>query len=294
MSAHWPNQLLLVAARVVIIAVALCITTQRSSAETNQLSQSQREMILAEAQQAYDKGVSLRRNDAGAAEKAFHEAAARFEQLTRDGVVNGALQYDLGNAQLQAGELGNAILHYRAAESILRGDPALKHNLDYARSLRMNQIEPSGGAALWQALFGWHINTSTLLRSVIFIISWLALWASLLMLLLRSTSLWRWTSAAGCAIALATGISIAWDIFISDPGSVGVVLVNEVIVRKGNGEGYEPQFREPLSEGVEFELLEQRPGNPGWWRVELPDGNAGWIRADQAGLVRDALSGMVQ
>lgn len=295
MSAKWRTSRALTGLAMALIAsCTVFLFTRNTFAQSEQLSQSQREMILAEAQKTYDQGVSLRRDDVAAAEKAFGEAAARFEQLVNDGVVNGSLQFNLANAHLQAGDLGPAILHYRAAESLLRGDAALQHNLEYARSLRMNQIEPQGGAALWNALLTWHHKTSVRTRAAIFIISYLLFWTTLFLAVTRSAPAGKWIAIAACAIALATGASVAWDLYISDPGRAGVILQDNVTVRKGDGEGYEPQFREPLHEGVEFVLLEERlsvPGVPGWWQIELPDGNTGWIRSDQAGLVRDVLTG---
>jgi len=52
-------------------------------------------------------------------------------------------------------------------------------------------------------------------------------------------------------------------------------------VRKGNGEGYAPQFEQPLHEGVEFTILEQRGG---WMHIELTDGNSGWVRQREVEL----------
>jgi uncharacterized protein YgiM (DUF1202 family) len=62
----------------------------------------------------------------------------------------------------------------------------------------------------------------------------------------------------------------------------GVLMTADVVVRKGNGDAYEPQFKEALGEGVEFILREERPG---WLKIQLPDGNTGWIRNDQAELL---------
>jgi len=62
----------------------------------------------------------------------------------------------------------------------------------------------------------------------------------------------------------------------------GVVVADEVVVRKGNGDGFEPQFEQSIGEGVEFELLERRGD---WLRVRLPDGQEGWIRAREAELI---------
>ena len=62
----------------------------------------------------------------------------------------------------------------------------------------------------------------------------------------------------------------------------GVAVQNDIVVRKGNGEGYDPQFKESLYEGVEFIVIDERPG---WYKIELPDGNSGWIRENQADIV---------
>ena len=65
-------------------------------------------------------------------------------------------------------------------------------------------------------------------------------------------------------------------------GGAGVLVVEEAVVRKGNGEGFEPQFEQPLHEGVEFRVLDARGD---WLQIELPDEKTGWIRADQASLI---------
>ena len=43
-------------------------------------------------------------------------------------VVNGALLYNLGNARLQAGDVGKAIVSYRRAERLIPGDERLELN----------------------------------------------------------------------------------------------------------------------------------------------------------------------
>jgi SH3-like domain-containing protein len=69
----------------------------------------------------------------------------------------------------------------------------------------------------------------------------------------------------------------------SGSGSVeGVLVANDVVVRKGNGEGYDPKFRQPLHEGVEFKVIERRGG---WLRIELADGNQGWVRVREVELL---------
>jgi uncharacterized protein YgiM (DUF1202 family) len=62
----------------------------------------------------------------------------------------------------------------------------------------------------------------------------------------------------------------------------GVILADDVTVRKGNGESYDPQFQQLLHEGVEFHVLDTRGG---WYQIELPDGKTGWIKTSQAEIV---------
>ena len=62
----------------------------------------------------------------------------------------------------------------------------------------------------------------------------------------------------------------------------GVITAAEVVARQGDGPNYPPSFQDPLHAGVEFELLEQRPG---WLHLRLSDGADAWVPADAAGLV---------
>jgi SH3-like domain-containing protein len=64
-----------------------------------------------------------------------------------------------------------------------------------------------------------------------------------------------------------------------------VIVERDVVLRKGNGEGFAPQVAEKLTPGVECLILEARPD---WLRVRLGDGTEGWVR--DTTLVRVARS----
>ena len=84
------------------------------------------------------------------------------------------------------------------------------------------------------------------------------------------------------AIWLVLGCSAAVGMVQQATAMEGVLTANDVIVRKGNGEGFEPQFKQALHEGIEFRMLERRND---WLLIELPDGKSGWIRANQAEII---------
>ncbi|MBT8486658.1 MAG: hypothetical protein HKO59_00355 [Phycisphaerales bacterium] len=246
------------------------------------LDQSQRGQVLAEGLAAYDQGVRTRRSDPVAARRAFDEAAARFQLLLDAGVETGWIHYNLANALLQRDDLGRAIAHYRRGLELEPGAARITHNLAHARSLRRNQIAPSGGRALRQAVLAWHHGTTRTTRLVVCIVAYTAFWLLLGVDRFRPDGRWRITAGIAAAIALLTGGSLAADAAGWGARPAGVVVVDDVVVRKGNGEGYEPQFQEPLHAGVELEIVEERGV---WLQVELPDGKTGWLRSDQIARV---------
>lgn len=262
--------------------LAAIVTAIGGATAHGELTAGQRQQILTEAGEAYDQGVSFLRRDPVQAARALETAVQRYRQLVDDGVVNGRLHYNLANAYLQSGEIGRAILHYRAAEKLIPGDPRLRRNLQYARTLRRSRIAPTGERALGRALLGWHFNTSATTRFRVFLGAYLAFWILLGGQLIVPHAAWRWLAGVTAALWIVFGASVAAQHIAEGGRRDGVVLVDEVIVRKGNSEGFEPQFEEALHQGVEFHVLEDRLG---WLFIELPDGKTGWIRADQAGLL---------
>ena len=62
----------------------------------------------------------------------------------------------------------------------------------------------------------------------------------------------------------------------------GVITDKEVVARQGDGQNYPPSFKDPLHEGTEFDLLENRPG---WLHIKLFDESNGWINKSTAELI---------
>ncbi|UCD74026.1 MAG: tetratricopeptide repeat protein [Phycisphaerales bacterium] len=265
-----------------VCAAFAVVSVLCSLAAGAQLSPEQRLEVLTEAQQAYDRGAEILPTNPGGAAEQFRLAAARFQLLIDDGVVNGPILYNLGNAYLQVGELGQAILQYRRAERFIPADARLEGNLRFARSLCRDQIAPSGQRALADALLLWHHSTSPHFRLWLFGVGYMLFWIILISWLFRPPGFWRYPAGACAVIWIACGTSLTMDLVTAGSHREGVVIQDEVIVRKGNGEGFAPQFEQPLHEGVEFRLAERRGD---WLSIELPDGKTGWLPARAAGLI---------
>jgi len=247
-----------------------------------ELTQQQRVVLLDEAQRAFDRGVELRQASPAEAATSFRQAADKFQIIVDSGLRNGRLYYNLANACLEGGRLGRAIANYRRAERLLPGDGRVEHNLNYARSLRRDQIETTGQQAFLHTLFFWHYGTSLRGRVMVGIVVWAALWGMLIVRVFVPRFRWRYALLPVLAVCVVLAASVAVSLVAQSRHQAGVVVADNITVRKGNGEGFEPQFKEQLHEGVEFDLIERRTD---WLLIQLPDGKTGWIRSREAETV---------
>jgi hypothetical protein len=261
---------------------AMLASLSIGSAAAAALTPAQQRDVLIEAQQSYDRGIAQLRSNPTEAGTAFQSAADRFQLVIESGVVNGRLYLNLANAELQAGDLGGAIADYRRAERLIPGDDRLRANLEYARSLCRNRIAPSGRQALLDVLLLWHHRTSAHARGAAFIAAYLCFWLIVLARMLRRGGAWIILTIVSGVIWMALGVSLFADISSFGRAPAGVVIHDDVIVRKGNGAGYAQQFEQPLSTGVEFDVLEQRGD---WVNIRLANGGEGWIEARSAELI---------
>ena len=256
-----------------------------------ELTTAQREAILLEAQADYDTGTAELKSNPTAAIAAFRSSAERFQMLVDDGIQNGELFYDLGNAWYQAGDLGRSIASYLRAQRLMPDDPRLEANLAWARSVVRPQIAADDHEALLRRLAFWHDGWTLKTRMVVFAAFWLLLWGALLVRALRRYQGWNYLSGVAAMIAVLLGGSILLDVTVGTTSTTGVLVGNDVVIRKGNAESFQPQFEEPMHQGVEFKVLEQRPD---WLHIELNNGSSGWIPASDAEIVQAASSPTLQ
>jgi len=265
---------LLSTALVVVCAVRLTYAVELTAAQ-------QRDVLI-EAQHAYDQGIATLKKDPSQAKEFFRDAAARFQMVADSGITSGELLYDLGNAYLQSGDLGQAILNYRRAERQMPGDARLQSNLQYARSLCRSQIPASAEHDLLNAILAWHFQTPAGWRFAAFTTVHAALWLLLTWQLFRPVTGGRWLIAIVAIAWVALGASIAADVTGFGHQAEGVLIADEVVMRKGNGEGFEPKFDKPIHSGVEFTIVDRRGD---WLEVQLANGEKGWVPASTAHLI---------
>ena len=207
----------------------------------------------------------------------FLQAAGLYQEILDSGVTSGAVLYNQGNAFMQAGHRGRAIAAYREALRYRPRDPLVRANLDYA----LENPRTAGRRPVIETLLFWQDWLSYPEKFTLAAAAALLTFAlGVAAVLTRRRMLWGLASA-GLALGLLLVFSAGYDWYRFDRVVHGVVVVPEAIVRKGNAEGYEPAFTEPLAEGAEFRLVERRGS---WLLVRLPGGQEGWLESEAVAL----------
>ena len=240
--------------------------------------------VFAEANDLFRRANQVQATAPQQASELYRKAVLRYRHLIDEvGIRNSKLFYNLANTYHQLDDIGRAIVNYRRAERLDPADPNLLRNLEHARSRRQDKLDSDTGGQALKTLLFWHYEFSVSSRVRLFACAWLLFWTLLLMRLLGQVWVPREIAmGSGVVAALFLG-SLAHDAVTRRSTVEGVIVSPDTIARQGDGQSYEPAFRDPLHAGAEFEVLETRPD---WYRVELPDGRSCWLAERDVELVR--------
>lgn len=248
-----------------------------------QLSEQQTRELFTEANQLFRQANDAANVNPVESQDRYRRAVLRFDRIVLEGGVrNGMLFYNIGNAYFRMNDIGRAILNYRRAEQYIPADRNLARNLRTAREARQDTFEEGQSVKVMRTLLFWHHDIQPGTRSMLFGGLSLLFWG------LAALRLFRPQWSPGWALGLFGGLSIlflgslAFESATQTSQQAGVLIAPQVIARTGDGQSYEPSFKDPLHAGTEFVLLEVRNE---WNHIELPDGRQCWIPTDSASLV---------
>lgn len=233
---------------------------------------------IVEAQEAYDRGIALRTDDPAAARLHFDRSATLLREAIAEGADNAAVHFNLGNALVQAGDRGRGIAAYLRAQRLDPRLPGLAENLAHARGDVRPRIGGAGRDGAAEAAAWWRVipeRTRFLIAGGAWLVGWGLVGVGVAGVRLGRP--WPAVRAALLVVGLLLGSTIVVDRMLDARTPLAVVIADETTLRKGNGDGFDPQIAEPLGSGVEVLLREARPG---WFRVRLGDGTEGWLRAE--------------
>ena len=207
----------------------------------------------------------------------FEGALASYLRLVEAGFESGEVYYNIGNTYFKLGDVAPSILYYERARRLLPGDEDVRANLDLARSLTVDEIEPLPRFWLFSAMQWWvGLLPRTLLIAVVAASYLVGTGVVLLLILKRGAQVAVW----GRRIALASGVvfflfglNLAVRELELGQAQEAVVLQPQVDVLSA------PLDDETLTiftvhEGtkVRIDRLSEE-----WAEVALEDGRVGWV-----------------
>ncbi len=208
----------------------------------------------------------------------FEGALSSYLRVVEAGLESGEVFYNIGNSYFKVGDLARAILNYERARRLLPGDEDVRVNLDLARSLTVDEVEPL--PRFW-VLDAWSWWVDLLPGSVLIGLVALAYVAGMggviLLVLKRETSpaLWGGRVAIGAGgVLLVLGLNLVIRELEIGQAEEAVVMAPQVDVMSA------PVDDEALTIFTVHEGTKVRVDRRAeeWAEVVLEDGKVGWVR----------------
>lgn len=206
-------------------------------------------------------------------ENRFSEAVTAYRAVLSQGFESGHLHYNLGNAHFKNEDLGRAILSWERARSRLPADPDVEANLELARSLTLDEIEPLPSFWLFAVLDWWIGLVPGRWLSALVASGWLAVTGGFAYRLLVPRAKGGIPICSGLVILVLFGGSLV----VRESGwgrpSRAVILEDVVPVRSApTADDDLTLFR--VHEGTTARIDARADG---WVEIVLEDGKVGWV-----------------
>jgi tetratricopeptide (TPR) repeat protein len=210
----------------------------------------------------------------------YQTALDNYLRIIDSGLESGALHYNIGNAYFKLGRLGEAILHYERARRLIPGDEDVRANLELARSLTVDEVEPLPRFWLFRAVNSWvrllPRRWLTLLVGAGYVVAMVGL---VVMVLNRGSAAARWARAVAvgsAAVVLIFGINLSVLELGIGQAEEAIIMAEETPVQSAPSDDRALQVF-TIHEGTKVRI-DQRSEE--WVEIVLEDGKVGWVRVE--------------
>jgi len=263
-----------------IYLLIICILSNASFASEH-LSKDDLRKISYEAAELFDKANKEVLSNQTKAAELYDQVILRYKKMINEGdVKNEYVYYNMGNSYAFKGDYARAILNYKRAKQYNASYADLVKNLEAARRRRVDHIEAQVEAKVLKTVFFWHYDFS--LKGKFWTLS--VFWMTSCLLLgwgiaKRKVRVLRWPLVALVALFIGMGASIVINQYNILHHIEGVILVDAIEARQGNGLNFPKSFEAPLHGGTEFTLIKTQND---WLFIRLLNGDEAWIPATSA------------
>ncbi len=210
----------------------------------------------------------------------YTSALSIYDSISKIDSKSATAFYNLGNCYYRLNQIGNSILNYRKAEILEPSNPDIQHNLERARSRRVDRIQAIREGWIEKNIRSFSRRFGT--RHLFFA----GLAVSILLGIGLALKGWDRPKAAGISIRLSGFFGALLCIFglvdryWESSNQTAVLVAARVEART------EPSSQAPVGfvvhEGTECRIAEQKGD---WLAIRLEDGKLGWVMSDAVGRI---------
>ncbi len=227
--------------------------------------------LLQQAEKAYDS-------------KNYKSAISSYEKLLADGYRSYQLYYNLGNAYYRNNEIGKAIYYYEMARKINPNDEDVRINLGIASTKTVDKIDAKENffisavktnllSTFTTYIWAWFTIISLLLSAVLFFV-----FVNSGILLLK-----RIAFLLSCVlfVTFITTYFLGYSALKSKvENKFAIITSREVKIMNEPTSGASSKFS--LHEGTKIRVVEN---NGDWILIKLDNGNEGWVKTSDVGII---------
>ena len=212
-------------------------------------------------------------------QKEYKSALSSFLEITKSGVKNGELCYNIGNTYFKLDDIGRSILWYEKAKKLIPNDPDLEFNLKYLNSFVKDEREEKP-SLFYDIFFFWKkpFNSQTI-QYVAIILNFLFFAILSLNLILRKRGLKPFVFILMLLSILFIATSL-YDLTKAKNFKSAVVLSEVAIIRSGFSIDATELFR--LHTGTKVKIEEERENH---YKIIFSKGKIGWIKKEFLGVI---------
>ena len=209
----------------------------------------------------------------------YRNAAALFENIAGEKVVNGKLYYNAGNAFYKSGNIGRSILWYERALKLIPGDPDLIFNYNFVNGLVMDKAEDKTNPLI-NVMFFWKKKLAH--RTLTFLaVSFFLLFVILYLIrIIKPVNVLKYPERVFLGLALVFILSSYHDYYEKQFNGKAVVLSDSVSVRSGLSDDSTELFR--LHEGTKVSVDERLRG---YVKIRFSDDKIGWVKINDIEII---------
>ncbi|MBT8311760.1 MAG: tetratricopeptide repeat protein [Flavobacteriaceae bacterium] len=216
----------------------------------------------------------------------YEKAIAHYQAILEEGKHSAALYYNLGNCYYKRNQIAPSIYYYEKALLLAPNDAEIKNNLVYAQNMTLDAITPLPETTLsrfYKQVTGIMPFDGWAYLGIVFVV--LFVLAYILFYYFRYSTQKRIAFITSLiAIALAViSILIAFveyqDFKADDPA---IIFAQEITVKTEPNDRSDVAF--VLHEGTKVNVMDAFDN---WKKIQLSDGQVGWLPDDALRLLKD-------